>query len=199
MKTFQSSFHKQAGVALPVALVMLLISTMVGLAAIRSSINQEKMSANMYDRSLAYQAAEGALRAAEEKILNASDPEADSLSANCILDSTPACAAIPRYTFSLPPSASDDVDWENASSTFKANTALLSTNSSPQYYIERIGLVGGTDELGVGSSANCDNYAGCDDTPPTAMLFRITARSGDPADNDGRAIVALQATVKQNL
>ena len=199
MKILQSSFRNQVSAALTVALVMLLISTMVGLAAIRSSTNQEKMSANMYDRSLAYQAAEGALRAAEEQILNASDPEADTLSANCILDSKPACAAIPRYTFTLPPSASDDVVWENTSDTFKVNTALLSAESNPQYYIERIGLVGGTDELGVGSSANCDNYAGCDDTPPTAMLFRITARSGEPADNDGRAIVALQATVKQNL
>lgn len=50
----------QLGVALPVALIMLLISTMIGLASIRTATNQEKISANMYDRSLAYQATEAA-------------------------------------------------------------------------------------------------------------------------------------------
>lgn len=198
MKTLRSTFRKQAGMALPIALVMLLISTMVGLAAIRSATNQEKMSANMYDRSLAYQAAEAALRAAEEAILSTANPEDDALSENCIV-STESCAGIPRYTFTAPPSAEDDVDWDDIESTFEVNSALLNTDSTPQYYIERIGVVGGTDELGVGSSANCDNYAGCDQTPPSAILFRITARSGDPAENEGRAIVALQTTVKQNL
>lgn len=198
MKTLRSTFRKQAGMALPIALVMLLISTMVGLAAIRSATNQEKMSANMYDRSLAYQAAEAALRAAEEAILSTANPEDDALSENCIV-STESCAGIPHYTFTAPPSAEDDVDWDDIESTFEVNSALLNTDSTPQYYIERIGVVGGTDELGVGSSANCDNYAGCDQTPPSAILFRITARSGDPAENEGRAIVALQTTVKQNL
>lgn len=197
MKTSQNLLRKQAGAALPVALVMLLISTMVGLASIRTATNQEKMSANMYDRSLAYQAAEEALRVAEDKILNAASADDTNLSFDCI-DSDNECLPSPANTFT-DESESGAGDWENISTALLKNKALLSEGSSPQYYIERIGLVGGTDELGVGSSANCDNYGGCDETPPSAMLFRITARSGEPAENEGRAIVALQTTIKKNL
>lgn len=178
--------NTQRGVALPVALVMLLISTMIGLASIRNATNQEKITANMYDRSLAYQATEAALRAAEDAIL--SDPD---IGEDCLDDANAVCPGIPVTTFT----PSED-NWFDVSSSFEANETLVS--STPQYYIERIGVVGGTDELGVGSSANCDNYAGCDHTPPTAMLYRVTARSGIPADN-GRAVVAMQITVKQNL
>lgn len=187
MSTLSTSHSTQFGVALPVALIMLLISTMIGLASIRTATNQEKISANMYDRSLAYQATEAALRAAEEAIL--ADPD---IGKDCLDDSTPACPSIPPSTFS----SSASSDWRDIDSSFRTNEALM--NSSPQYYIERIGVVGGTDELGVGSSANCDNYAGCDHTPPTAMLYRVTARSGNPSD-EGRAVVAMQITVKQNL
>ena len=195
MKTSQNFLRIQTGAALPVALVMLLISTMVGLASIRTATNQEKMSANMYDRSLAYQAAEEALRVAEESILNAANPEDDALSFDC-LDLSKDCQPIPPSTFSDQSGAGD---WKSISSALLKNKALLSGSSEPEYYIERIGLVGGTDELGVGSSANCDNYGGCDETPPSAMLFRVTARSGEPAKNKGRAIVALQTTIKKNL
>src|SRR5690606_27115397 len=110
---------------------------------------------------------------------------------DCLDDANAVCPGIPVTTFT----PSED-NWFDVSSSFEANETLVS--STPQYYIERIGVVGGTDELGVGSSANCDNYAGCDHTPPTAMLYRVTARSGVPADN-GRAVVAMQITVKQNL
>lgn len=190
MRTIRFSFRKQSGAALMVSLVMLLIVTMIGLASVRSATNQEKMSANMYDRALAYQAAEAALKAAEKVVLNASDPYA--IGTDCI-DDTSTCLSIPANTFN----SGTQVTWTNVGASFKMNSSLLS--STPQYYIERVGLVGGTDELGVGSSANCDNYAGCDETPPTALLYRITARSANPSANAGRAIVAFQATIKQNL
>lgn len=190
MKPIRFPLRQQAGAALMVSLVMLLIVTLIGLASVRSATNQEKMSANMYDRALAYQAAEAALKAAEKVVLGASDPY--SVGVDCI-DDTSTCLSIPANTFNSNPG----VTWTDVSTNFEINSALLS--SKPQYYIERVGLVGGTDELGVGGSANCDNYAGCDETPPTALLYRITARSAKPSANDGRAIVAFQATIKQNL
>ena len=52
------SGRQQRGVALAVALVLLLIATLLGLAGIRSTTMQERMSANMYDRSLAFQRAD---------------------------------------------------------------------------------------------------------------------------------------------
>lgn len=197
MKTLYSSGHQQFGAALPIALIMLLISTMVGLAAIRSATNQEKMSSNMYDRSLAYQAAEAALRAAEDEILRA--PKPDEVGQDCWLSSVnnsaiASCPSIPDQTFT-----GEGSNWKTVTNSFfYVNENRLGENSKPQYYIERVGLVGGTDELGTGSSANCDNYAGCDQTSPTAMLYRVTARSSKPLGN-GRSIVVLQSNVKQNL
>ncbi len=59
---------KQRGATLLVALVMLIVMTLLGLASIRSTSMQEKMGANLYDRSLAFQAVESALREAESGI-----------------------------------------------------------------------------------------------------------------------------------
>ena len=60
--------RRQRGVALVVSLILLLVATIVGLAASRGTLLQERMSANSYDRSLAFQRAESALRAAEVAI-----------------------------------------------------------------------------------------------------------------------------------
>lgn len=186
MKTNQLR-RGQSGAALLVALIMLLISTMVGLASIRGTTMNEKMSSNMYDRSLSYQGAEAALLAGEAAVLaNPAHPK--------IIDCTAMnaeCPPSPATTFT-----GDTPDWTTVDADFEVNDALL--GSKPQFYIEKMGVVGGTDELGLGESANCSNYAGCHEAPPNAASFRITGRSGIPA-TDGRSVVALQITVKQNL
>lgn len=179
----------QKGAALLVALIMLLISTMIGLASIRGTTLNEKMSSNMYDRSLSYQAAESALRAAEAALESNQALGVDCTSINN------ACPPIPVSTFNTTNAGA----WTDVGASYLVNDELMS--SVPQFYIEKMGEVGGTDELDLASSANCANYAGCDQTPPTAAQFRITARSGNPGDPDadGRSVVALQITVKQNL
>ncbi|HDZ38582.1 MAG TPA: hypothetical protein ENH62_09900 [Marinobacter sp.] len=177
---------RQSGAALLIALIMLLVSTMIGLASIRGTTMNEKMSSNMYDRSLSYQAAEAALLAGEAAVL--ANPEN---AIDCTIVGA-ECPPSPTTTFT-----STTTDWTTVvDPDFKVNDALL--GSTPQFYIERMGEVGGTDELGLGNSANCSNYGGCDEAPPTAASFRITGRSGIPAA-DGRSVVALQITVKQNL
>lgn len=188
--TMPPSFKgQQAGAALLVALIMLLISTLIGLASIRGTTLNERMSSNMYDRSLSYQAAESALRAAEAAL-----ESNQSLGVDCT-DVNIDCPPMPTNTFSTTNAAG----WEAVPASYLVNDNRL--GSRPQYYIEKMGEVGGTDELDLASSANCANYAGCDQTPPTAAQFRITARSGNPGDANaaGRSVVALQITVKQNL
>jgi type IV pilus assembly protein PilX len=106
-------------------------------------------------------------------------------------DVTEECPPSPATTFT-----STETNWTTVDAGFEVNDALLA--SKPQFYVEKMGVVGGTDELGLGESANCSNYAGCDEAPPNAVSFRITGRSGIPAA-DGRSVVALQITVKQNL
>ena len=61
--------RRQKGVALVVALVLLLVVTVLGLASMRGTVLQERMTANTYDRSLAFQAAEAALREGERWVM----------------------------------------------------------------------------------------------------------------------------------
>ncbi|SFK11410.1 pilus assembly PilX family protein [Methylophaga sulfidovorans] len=65
--------RNEAGAALIVSLVMLLLMTMIGIFAMRTSIMEEKMAANQIDRDIAFEAAEIALREAELQILSWSD------------------------------------------------------------------------------------------------------------------------------
>lgn len=57
--------HSQSGVALVVVLMLLLIVTLLGLVSMRNAIMQERMAGASYTRSLAFNASESALRAAE--------------------------------------------------------------------------------------------------------------------------------------
>jgi type IV pilus assembly protein PilX len=57
---------RQRGAALIVAMVMLLVMTLLGVTAIRSTTLQERMAGNLRDSNLAFQAAERALREGEE-------------------------------------------------------------------------------------------------------------------------------------
>ena len=200
------AFFKQSGAALPVALVMLLISTIIGLSSMRSATQQEKMSSNMYDRSLAYQAAEAALRAAETAIVDGKafnipnctevvktngDGDGDGDGDDDDKDND-VCPSIPPVTFT-----STNTDWKDADVALPENQELLNTGK-PQYYIQNLGSTGGIAELGSERSANDDAYESMGKAASGATLYRITARSSNPEDSKNRALVVLQATIKKN-
>jgi len=78
--------NKQKGVVLITSLVLLLIMTMLGVTAMSTTIIQEKMAGNSLDRERAFQAAEAALRDAEQFIENptfAFDPLASAVNDSC--------------------------------------------------------------------------------------------------------------------
>lgn len=64
---------RQRGITLVVVLLLLVIVTLLGLAAMRGTIMQERMSGNVTARGIAFQSAETALRAGESWIRD-SDP-----------------------------------------------------------------------------------------------------------------------------
>ncbi|UHD17897.1 pilus assembly PilX family protein [Thiocapsa bogorovii] len=66
----RNRWPRQKGVVLVVALMFMLVMTVVGITAMRSTILQERMAGNVRDRELAFQAAEAALRAGELAVLN---------------------------------------------------------------------------------------------------------------------------------
>jgi type IV pilus assembly protein PilX len=64
----------QSGAALVIALLMLIVLLMLGIAAVHIGLQSEKMSRNRRDRQVAWQAAEAALLDAEYDIGNPNSP-----------------------------------------------------------------------------------------------------------------------------
>ena len=177
--------HAQRGVALVVAMILLLVATLIGLAASRGTVLQERMSSNAYDRSLAFQRSESALRAAEAAI--SSDPAIASLGGvDC---STVACAIVPANAFT-----GTSANWQDVPATFDVNDAK--TPGVPQYHVALMGV--GPDE---GAAQNDNAAANEGGEPPlgNVAFYRVTARSSSPTSLGGRSIVVLQATVKRPM
>ena len=58
--------HNQSGAVLIVSLLMLLVTTMLGITSMSTTVMEEKMAGNHRQKQLAFQAADSALRIAEE-------------------------------------------------------------------------------------------------------------------------------------
>jgi len=186
---------RQRGVALVVSLLLLIVVALVGLASIRGTTMQQKMATNSYDREQAFQAAEAAIRVAAALLPN----NPILIARNCQLGGA-VCTGNPFTDTSLPASAIHNVDISATSSTqFKpGSTAAMDSSGKvapPQYIIENMGNF--VDPNGIGNnSANMANY-GVQGKGASAIYYRITARSGDPAIVGDRAVVTLQANLKQ--
>ncbi|WP_445146698.1 pilus assembly PilX family protein [Dyella sp. Tek66A03] len=180
---------RQRGVALVVALILLVVISLVGFAAVRGTIMQQKMAANQYDRQIAFQSAEGALRAAKLRI--ASYP--GDVARNCRTGAT-VCLSNPFNDPNLPANSIHDVAKGTADGQF---TAAPVAASQPQYVIENMGnWADPTSDTGFSQNASSHNY-GVSGGSTTAVYYRITARNGDPALIGNRAAVVLQAVIKQ--
>jgi type IV pilus assembly protein PilX len=68
MFTLSTPPKQQSGVVLVISLVMLLLLTLIGVTSVQTTSLEEKMAGNMRDQNIAFQAAEAALRDAEEDI-----------------------------------------------------------------------------------------------------------------------------------
>jgi type IV pilus assembly protein PilX len=184
-----SFVRRQRGVALVVALILLVVATMIGLAASRGAVMQERMSANSYDRSLAFQRSESALRAAEQAITT-NWRIADLGGTDC---TTEACLIVPDDAFS-----GDTNPWTDVPEVYDVNDEL--TPGVPQYHVAFMGTGRSESNLGQAENADSANY-GSSAPPDNLAYYRVTARSSDPTDgdSDGRAIVVLQTTVKRSF
>lgn len=67
-KHISVSHKNQSGVILVVSLIILLLLTLIGLTGMQTTSLEEKMAGNMRDKNLAFQAAEAALKAGEDKV-----------------------------------------------------------------------------------------------------------------------------------
>lgn len=190
MKTdriFSVGARGQRGVALAVVLILLLVVTLLGLAVLRNTLLDERMSANQRDRSLSFQAAEMALREGEEAIRSAGT---NLIGFNCVTAGKP-CPATPTNTYAANTSGckpNDENCWQDA--TGKQSLEV----GKAQYYIQYLGERLGEDLLSQNNSANSNQYGGGGGAP-IEEVFRVSARSADPAVADDRSLVVLQSTV----
>ena len=162
--------RREHGFSLIVSLVLLLIMTLVALAGMRSVALDSTMSAASYDRSLALQAAETALREAEARAV-ASTP-GDFPAAGCV------------DGFCAQPAPADAARWTNeAFAGWRNATAAVSANATtPGAIVEQMG--------------DGENDPGCAQLIPPlpnclSPRFRVSSRSA----GDGRASVILQSDV----
>jgi type IV pilus assembly protein PilX len=179
----------QRGIALVVALILLVLISLVGLAAMRGTIMQQKMASNLYDRQVAFQSAEAAIRAASARV--ATTPTL--IWHNCQAGGV-TCLPNPFTDPNLPTSAIHTVPTGTSAGDFTASTVSA---GQPQYVIENMGnWVDQKTNTGFGSTANSRQY-GAQGAAGTSVFYRITARSGDPAVVGDRAVVTLQVVIKQ--
>lgn len=177
----------QRGVALVVALILLIVITLVGLASVGGTIMQNKMAANQYDRQVAFQSAEAALRVAQQSILDHPNQVARNCRAGGVI-----CLSNP---FTDPNLSSSKVQTVPTSEYQAGNVA----SGQPQYVIESLGntWINPETDTGYNQTANAVQY-GAQGMSSTATYYRITARSGDPSKVGDRAVVTLQAVIKQS-
>lgn len=168
--------RRQSGVSLVIVMVLLIAMSLLGVAILRSSAMQERMGANLRDRSLAFQAAEAALRYAQDEVLDGGDWDTTEPDAT-------SCA---NLGICPPGTKESDVTWRDVpAAAFDATAAGLA--AQPEYWIEYLGK-------GPASKGACDSLP-LRELDCKSPMYRITVRSRA----EGRADVVLQSTVVRRI
>lgn len=158
------NIRSQRGVSLVIALMFLIVLTVLGLVAVRSSTVQERMAGNDRDRAIAFEAAEAALRDAERDVranLTSADPFDAACTDGLCLPSTVATANW------------DSIAWSGGTSRIYgvnsgAGAYPIAVANPPRYIVELLQDV----QAGAGSSLGGNIRSSTGNATP----FRITAR-----------------------
>ena len=153
-----------------VSLVLLVVLSLLASGSIRGVSVQEKMTAASFDRALAFQAVEAALREAEALVVPGTNPTFPASGCNSGLCARPDANDLERWN------DSSFSGWQNASNSMGS-------------------LVGSTAQFIIEDMGTAPRWFGCDRIVPMsayclAPRYRITAVSGAT----GRANVMLQVT-----
>lgn len=194
IQTERKPRFEQKGVVLVVALVLLIFVTLLGLASIRGSSAQQKMTSNFYDRQIAFQTTEAALRVAAEFLQNhPSDPSIR----DCSSTGGNVCQANPFEDLNLSADSLKTVPRQQFAASDMAS-------GQPQYVIENMGTFADPERnprsILTANSLQQDSSlggGGFDQNTQTNNFYRITARSGDPSALNGRSMVVLQVVIRQ--
>lgn len=170
--------NKQQGAALVISLIILLVMTLIGVSSLQTTTFEEKMTGNIRDKAMAFEAGEAALREAETFI-------EDNIET---LGDFDANGTDGFYNNDLE-KIWEQVDWDGTDSG-NTNEALVAstipgTLNPPKYVIQHYATY--TLEA---DQYNLDNY-GQGTGAGEIHMFRITVRGTGGSDN---AVAILQST-----
>lgn len=157
----------QGGTVLVVSLIILLLMTLIGITAMNTTGLEEKMAGNSRDRNFAFQAAESALREAENTIqISCTKPS-----------SCPGLALTPLDSLDF--TTMTNANWvTNGIEYGTAAKDIAEVTADPRYIIEALPFVSDSNDPGKPF--------------PGSSYYRVTAR-GTGSSNG--ATVILQATI----
>jgi type IV pilus assembly protein PilX len=174
---------RQSGVTLIVSMILLLVMSLLAITSLRGTVMQERMSANTYDRDLAFQTAEAGLRMGEYQAENWSTKNipppvgcpASNPPTGLYINTSPMMACAPLWEEAAPGKSGSY--WHDASLDSGDITMTKKGLSLTPYYIVEL----------ISSTAPCNPSTPAADQ--NCRRFRVTATS----DADGRAKVVLQS------
>lgn len=152
----------ERGNTLLLALVFMALLSMIGLTAMQGSTLEARMAFNMRDRSFAFQAAEDALKAAEQTIITR--PLSHYGTATGLYDASDGGAALDPF---------DRTNWSDTRS-LAATRNNLRIATAPRYYIEYLGYQPFAGPCSMLGENRCAGMI----TP----MFRIMARGTGSSD-----------------
>ena len=203
--------NPQRGAALFVGVVLLVIISLMAIAASGTSVMQERMAGGTRNVSLAFNGGESALRGAENLVFYEARRSAGDMTSGgdtTMRVCTPQlqnAAGVPCYRFAGEDTSADLITFRTASGwvedfgtdytripyeTAPYATAVLS--DAPKFVIEDLGVVRlpGTDHCEGG-----DSGGGCTDTKGMLRNYRLTARSRGGSDSVVRAVESTYSAV----
>lgn len=161
MKSIHSAKHQQ-GIALIIGMVVLIVLAALAVTAMRATSGEERMIGNSYDRHVAFQAAESALRQAEDYLENNSIGVFDGTSG-----------------LFLPSAATSDTQvWQSGRGVGVTYTGDMDQGSA-SYIIERLDKTG---RLAGGTSLAADAVIEAN------RFYRISAYGSGPS-GDSRVLL----------
>ncbi len=170
----------QRGIALIVVLILLLVMTLLGLASLRGTLLEERMTGNLFDRSLAFQAAETALREGEARALGLATPPTGNTCTDGLCG--PPLNGLDRSL--------GTTDWKNAAKPNDDTAWNLAVPQATdlQYLIEYLGE--------FNTTPKCDAILGPNGRPKDPLCKAKVYRISSKYAAQDRASVVLQSVVR---
>lgn len=170
-----SKIIQQQGAVLVIGLIMLTVMTLLAVTSMQSSSLQELMSSNTKDKVTAFEAAEAAIRVAEEFLDNGGALNLGVFDGN----------KTDGLMSHLYDEVWNEINWIDSDS-IKVADDIGGVTSKPRYVIQHIGSVAPT----AAQRLNVESSYGAGATESLVEMFKITARGTGGSDN---TVVVLEA------